>query len=95
MAEYNRFIWKMKDLLTQKLKESGQYDLYRTLELPLMMVLSDMEFAGFRVDPGWLESFKALLEQEIARLQKDIDARAATPSTSTPPNSSAPFCLKK
>ena len=41
-----------------------------------MMVLSDMEFAGFRVDPGWLESFKALLEQEIARLQKDIDARA-------------------
>ena len=76
MAEYNRFIWKMKDLLTQKLKESGQYDLYRTLELPLMMVLSDMEFAGFRVDPGWLESFKALLEQEIARLQKDIDARA-------------------
>lgn len=76
MAEYNRFIWKMKELLTQKLKESGQYDLYRRLELPLMMVLSDMEFAGFRVDPGWLESFKVLLEQEIARLQKDIDARA-------------------
>ena len=76
LETYNRFIWKLKDLLMQKLQESGQYELYRTLELPLMMVLSDMEFAGFRIDPGWLESFKVLLEQEIARLQKDIDARA-------------------
>lgn len=76
MWEYNRFIWNMRTRLTQQLKDSGQYDLFRTLELPLMMVLSDMEFAGFRVDPGWLESFKALLEQDIARLQKDIDARA-------------------
>ncbi len=76
MVQYNRFIWQMRDILTQKLQQSGQYDLFRNLELPLMMVLSDMEFAGFRVDPGWLESFKALLEQEIAHLQKDIDARA-------------------
>ncbi len=79
LETYNRFVWKLKDLLTQKLQESGQYELYRTLELPLMMVLSDMEFAGFRIDPGWLESFKVLLEQEINRLQKDIDARAGYP----------------
>ena len=79
MREYNRFIWRLKEILTQKLQESGQYELYQTLELPLMMVLSDMEFAGFRVDPGWLESFKALLEQEINQLQKDIDARAGYP----------------
>ena len=79
MAEYNRFIWPLKEVLTQKLRESGQYDLLYQLELPLMMVLSDMEFAGFRIDPGWLESFKALLEQEIASLQKDIDARAGYP----------------
>ncbi len=76
MQTYNRFIWKMKEVLTDKLKESGQYELYQTLELPLMMLLSDMEFAGFRVDPGWLEGFKVLLEQEIARFQQDIDARA-------------------
>lgn len=77
--EYNRFIWPLKEQLTQKLQQSGQYELYRTLELPLMMVLSDMEFAGFRIDPGWLESFKALLEQEIARLQKEIDGYAGYP----------------
>jgi len=79
LRAYNRFSWKLREILTQKLKESGQYELFRTLELPLMMVLSDMEFAGFGVDTGWLESFKILLEREIARLQKDIDARAGYP----------------
>ena len=48
----------------------------KEVELPLMMVLSAMEFNGLRVDIGWLESFKVLLEQEILSLQKDIDARA-------------------
>lgn len=76
LRSYNRFCWKLSQVLTQKLKESGQWELFRNLELPLMMVLSDMEFAGFRVDPGWLEGFKVLLEQEIARLQTSIDTRA-------------------
>lgn len=76
LAQYNHFIWKLKDLLTGKLQESGQLSLLKELELPLMMVLSAMEFNGLRVDIGWLESFKVLLEQEILSLQKDIDARA-------------------
>ena len=76
LAQYNHFIWKLKDLLTGKLQESGQLSLLKEVELPLMMVLSAMEFNGLRVDEGWLESFKALLEQEILALQKDIDARA-------------------
>lgn len=79
LRAYNRFSWKLQDILTQKLKESGQYDLFRSLELPLMMVLSDMEFTGLRVDSGWLESFKILLEREIERLQKEVDARAGYP----------------
>ena len=76
LRAYNRFGWKLQEVLTQKLKESGQYELYRTLELPLMSVLSAMEFTGLRVDPGWLESFKVLLEQEMEQLQKSIDTRA-------------------
>lgn len=76
LAQYNHFIWKLKDLLTGKLQESGQLSLLKEVELPLMMVLSAMEFNGLRVDIGWLESFKVLLEQEILSLQKDIDARA-------------------
>ena len=76
LRAYNRFGWKLQEVLTQKLKESGQYDLFYQLELPLMAVLSAMEFAGLRVDPGWLESFRVLLEKEIETLQQAIDGRA-------------------
>lgn len=76
LRAYNRFGWKLQEVLTQKLKDSGQYDLYRTLELPLMCVLGAMEFTGLRIDPGWLEGFKAILEREMEQLQKSIDTRA-------------------
>ena len=76
LRAYNRLGWQLQDVLTQKLKQSGQYDLYQNLELPLMVVLSAMEFTGLRVDPGWLESFKVLLTREIEQLQQSIDTRA-------------------
>ena len=76
LRAYNRLGWKLQDVLTEKLQQSGQYELYRTLELPLMSVLSAMEFTGLRIDPGWLEGFKVILEQEMEQLQKSIDARA-------------------
>ncbi|MBR2082036.1 MAG: DNA polymerase I [Elusimicrobiaceae bacterium] len=79
LSTYNQFIWPLQEKLTEKLKNSGQYELYRTLELPLMMVLADMEWKGLRIDPGWLESFKVLLEQELQQCQSSIDAQAGYP----------------
>lgn len=76
LQAYNRFCWKLQEVLTQKLKESGQYDLFCKLELPLMAVLSAMECTGLRIDPGWLESFQVLLEKEMETLQRSIDTRA-------------------
>lgn len=76
LRAYNRFGFRLQDVLTQKLQASGQYELYHTLELPLMSVLSAMEFTGLRIDPGWLESFKIILERELEQGQKSIDARA-------------------
>ena len=76
LQTYNQYIWPLQDKLTQALQKSGQYDLYRTLELPLMMVLADMEWQGLRIDPAWLESFKVLLEQEMQECQAAVDAQA-------------------
>ncbi|WP_428073987.1 DNA polymerase I [Candidatus Avelusimicrobium luingense] len=76
LRAYNRYGFALQEILTQKLKESAQYDLFRNLELPLMSVLSAMEYNGLRVDPGFLESFQVVLEKEIAQLQQSIDTRA-------------------
>ena len=79
LRAYNRYGFALQDILTQKLKASNQYDLYRTLELPLMSVLSAMEYNGLRIDPGFLESFQVILEKEIAQFQQAIDTRAGYP----------------
>ncbi len=76
LATYNQLIWPLQEKLTEALKKSNQFELYKTLELPLMMVLADMEWQGLRIDPGWLESFKVLLEQEIAQCQEAVDRQA-------------------
>ncbi|MBR4592094.1 MAG: hypothetical protein IKO35_02690, partial [Elusimicrobiaceae bacterium] len=76
LRAYHRFAWPLQEILTQKLKENGQYDLFCQLELPLMSVLSAMEFTGLRIDPEWLKNFKLVLEREIEQLQKSIDTRA-------------------
>ena len=55
------------------------WDLYQTLELPLMTVLAEMEHTGMKVDCSWLESFKILLEQEMGQLQDSINKTAGTP----------------
>ena len=76
LQTYNRLIWPLQEKLTAALKQSQQYELYRTLELPLMMVLADMEWQGLRIDPGWLESFKVLLEKDMQQCQEAVDAQA-------------------
>ncbi|MBR5151671.1 MAG: hypothetical protein IKW71_02420, partial [Elusimicrobiaceae bacterium] len=79
LTTYNQFIWPLQEKLIAELKKSGQYELYKTLELPLMMVLADMEWQGLRIDPGWLESFKVLLERDMQACQAAVDAQAGYP----------------
>jgi len=72
----NQLIWQLRDILTGKLQQSGQYELYRKLELPLLTVLSDMEYHGLKVDTAWLKDFGTVLEQEIESLQAEINRSA-------------------
>lgn len=76
LRTYHAFGWKLRNVLEQKLKESGQYNLFADLELPLMVVLANMEQTGLRIDPGWLESFQVILEKEMEQFQQSIDTRA-------------------
>ena len=76
---YNSYIFKLRGKLEEELKAKGMWELYQTLEIPLLIVLADMEFTGMKVDCAWLESFKILLEQEMASLQAQIDQTAGAP----------------
>ena len=65
-------IFKLYPVLNGKLKELEMDKLYNEIELPLCLVLSDMEQAGFYVDRKALYDFGESLNGDIERLQESI-----------------------
>lgn len=65
-------IGALQPLLESILKENGQTELYYEIELPLVEVLAEMEFWGFRVNTEDLRSFSAELTGKIQILEQEI-----------------------
>jgi DNA polymerase-1 len=64
-------IWRMAPMLNSKLRESSQQTLFLTLELPLIGVLSGMEYRGILVDASRLES----LSDDFDKAMRETEAK--------------------
>ena len=60
------------DNLICELKQSGQYELFSKIELPLAKVLGNMELKGFLVDKEGLSDLSGELQERIRILEKEI-----------------------
>lgn len=60
------------DILTERLKSEGMYELYMNVELPTAYTLYDMEKRGIRVDKNALEEYSHSLEKRIQELHDSI-----------------------
>ena len=58
--------------LTEKLKETGMYELFTEIEMPLLFTLYDMEREGIRVEAEELKEYGERLGSRIAELEKEI-----------------------
>ena len=65
-------IWQLAEKLAPKLKEAGLEPLLKTIEVPLIGVLADMEWAGIRVDADLLRGMSHSLEAQLAAQETDI-----------------------
>ncbi len=65
-------------VLRERLEGSGQEELMETLEMPLAMVLADMETAGFRIDRAGIAGYGQQLAQVAAALEEQIFALAGS-----------------
>jgi DNA polymerase-1 len=63
-------------LLREELKREGLWELYVTLELPLLAVLARLEARGIGLDQDFLRRFGRDLEAALERLEKEIHALA-------------------
>lgn len=70
---------KLYHYLHQQLQEMDLCKLFNDVEMPLVSVLADIEFAGITVDPDILENQRSALATRILQLRKDIIDTAPHP----------------
>ncbi len=65
-------IAKLKDELSEKIRNNGQEYLLYEVEFPLALILEDMENEGFLINKEALEKYGKELDERINARQKDI-----------------------
>jgi DNA polymerase I len=78
-AEDADVTWRIASKLRPKLDESGQHEILRQIECPLLPVLVRMEMEGIAIDPAALGEIGGELQQQIDQLAKSIQHHAGGP----------------
>jgi DNA polymerase-1 len=69
---------KLKEAFVSKVKESGTEKLFHEVELPLIEALAGMEREGINIDVAALNEFSAQLQEDITKVDGEIQALAGT-----------------
>ncbi len=64
--------WQLYQKLIPDLKNSGQYELYEKIEIPLVPVLAQMELNGISLDAQALNDYAVELREKILSIEKSI-----------------------
>lgn len=62
----------LKESFTKELKDNEQHELFAELEMPLSVVLGEMESRGVKVDKQRLEQMGKELQERLAQIKKEI-----------------------
>src|SRR2546426_6321403 len=65
-------ILRLRPILAEKLAAAGMSDLFERVELPLTVLLGEMEANGFREDTGVLARLSKELASQLDRILEDI-----------------------
>ena len=69
-------IYKATGVLSEKLRETQMYSLFRDIEMPLSLVLYEMECEGIKVKPDELKAYGEALTSRICELENSIHEQA-------------------
>ena len=70
---------RLADRLAPMVAEAGQETLFHEVEMPLVSVLADMEWAGVRIDAAFLGELSGEMGQKLAALEQEIHGLAGGP----------------
>ncbi|MEO8333331.1 MAG: DNA polymerase I [bacterium] len=64
--------WQLEQRFRPQLEAQQIYELYRDVEIPLVGVLADVEWAGIEIDRSWFASLKERFARERQRVEQEI-----------------------
>ncbi|MDZ4725497.1 MAG: DNA polymerase I [Leptospira sp.] len=64
--------FQLYELLAKKIKETDKAEIFSKLEMPLLDVLSRMEFQGILVEPKYFEGLSKIFDAKIKEHEKNI-----------------------
>jgi DNA polymerase-1 len=71
--------FQLKEIFQKSLEGTKAYDVFKTIEMPLISVLSKMEMEGVKIDIDALADFSKKLEEKIIQLNDNVQKTAGTP----------------
>jgi DNA polymerase-1 len=77
-AEDADVTWQLYPILEKELDRLGLLHLAETIEMPLVKVLAELEYAGFKISVESLRNYAVLLRKEIESCETDIYDMAGT-----------------
>ncbi len=78
-AEDADITWRLAEVLEPKLAELDQQKLFAEVEMPLVQILTDMEWSGVRIDAAFLGGLSKEMEKKLAVLEEEIHEMAGGP----------------
>ena len=72
VAEAADLALRLRAVLEAELEAAHLEPLYRDIEMPLMPVLADMEYAGIRIDAAFFRQQSVKLERELRMIEEEI-----------------------
>jgi DNA polymerase I len=72
LARKANVVYELKSTCEESLKENDQFQLFTDLELPLAIILADMEYTGVAVDVERLKEMKKELADRLDEMEKKI-----------------------
>ncbi|TRM12924.1 DNA polymerase I [Lentibacillus cibarius] len=88
-------LFRLKDQMEEQLKANEQYKLLKELEMPLALILGEMEHTGVMVDTNRLYEMDKDLKQRLSDLEKEIHDLAGEEFNLNSPKQLGPILFEK
>ncbi|WP_138415365.1 DNA polymerase I [Aquibacillus sediminis] len=88
-------LYNLKDDVIQKLEENEQLELLQQLELPLALILGEMEHTGVKIDKSRLMEMGEELQQRLKTIEADVYELAGETFNLNSPKQLGPILFEK